>query len=71
MVNITLTSSSLEGAINTANSAKEITLTLDKDSTLKLTADTYVTTLNDADTTYANIDLNGFTLYVGGTALKK
>lgn len=58
-----------EGAINTANSAKSITLTLDNTSTIKLTADTYVTSLENADTTNSNIDFNGYKLYVNGTAI--
>lgn len=58
-----------EGAINTDNSAKSITLTLDNTSTIKLTADTYVTSLENADTTNSNIDFNGYKLYVNGTAI--
>ena len=58
-----------EGAINTDNSAKSITLTLDSTSTIKLTADTYVTSLENADTTNSNIDFNGYKLYVNGTAI--
>ena len=63
-------SSSYEGAINTKNEAKEIKLVLDKTSKIKLTADSYVSSLEDADTTYSNIDLNGYKLYVGGKELK-
>ena len=62
-------SSSLTGAINTENIAKEVTLTLDKTSTLTLTGDTYVTSLKDADTSYSNIHFNGYKLYVNGTAI--
>ena len=29
----------------------------------------FVTTLEDEDTTYSNIDFNGYTLYVNGTAI--
>lgn len=58
-----------EGAINTDNSAKSITLILDSTSTIKLTADTYVTSLENADTTNSNIDFNGYKLYVNGTAI--
>ena len=58
-----------EGAINTDNSAKSVTLTLDSTSTIKLTADTYVTSLENADTTNSNIDFNGYKLYVNGTAI--
>ncbi len=66
---INLTSSTYEGTINGDNTAKEITLTLDKSSKIKLTGDSYVTTLNDADTSYSNIAFNGYTLYVNGKAI--
>lgn len=36
-----------EGAINTNNTAQEITLKIDKNSKIKLTANTYVTSLED------------------------
>ena len=64
-------SSSYEGTINGNNEAKEIKLVLDKTSKIILTGDSYVTELEDADTTYSNIDLNGYKLYVGGKELKK
>ena len=71
-LNMSLTSKSyFEGAINSDNSAKEITLKLDKNSKIKLTADTYVTTLDDEDSTYSNIDLNGYNLYINNTKLSK
>ena len=38
-------------------------------SKLTLTGNTYVTTLNDEDTSYSNIDFNGYTLYVNGEAI--
>ena len=63
--------SSFTGAINTKNEAKSITLKLDKTSQIKLTGDSYVTSLEDEDETYSNIDFNGYTLYVNGTALTK
>ena len=64
-------SSSYEGTINKSNEAKEIKLVLDKSSKIKLTGDSYVTELEDADKTYSNIDLNGYKLYVGGKEFKK
>lgn len=71
-LNMSLTTKSyFEGAINSDNSAKEITLKLDKNSKIKLTADTYVTTLDDEDSTYSNIDLNGYNLYINNTKLSK
>ena len=57
-------SSYYEGTINGSNEAKSITLKLDSTSKIKLTGDSYITTLDDADTSYENIDFNGYTLYV-------
>lgn len=61
--------SSFTGSINTDNTAKSITLKLDKTSTLKLTADTYVTSLDNADETNSNIDFNGYKLYVNNKSI--
>lgn len=58
-----------EGALNSENSAKELSLKLNSSSKIKLTGDSYVSTLDDEDTTYSNIDFNGYTLYVGSNAL--
>lgn len=58
-----------EGTINGDNSTRSIKLTLDKKSKIKLTGDSYVTSLDDADTDYSNIDFNGYTLYVDGEAI--
>ncbi|MDD8047963.1 MAG: hypothetical protein PHH04_00005 [Thomasclavelia sp.] len=60
-----------EGTINGDNSAKKITLTLDKTSKIKLTGDSYVSSLTDSVSDYSNIDFNGYTLYVNGTAINK
>ena len=62
--------SSLEGTINSENTAKSIELNLDSSSKLTLTGDCYVTSLNDETSDYSNIDFNGYTLYVGGIPLK-
>ena len=71
-LNMSLTNKSFfEGAINTNNTAKNITLKLDKNSKIKLTADTYVTSLEDEDSTYENIDLNGYNLYVNNIKISK
>ena len=56
--------SSLVGAINTDNTAKEITLKLSKDSSWTLTGDSYVKSLTNEDTTGENIHLNGYKLVV-------
>lgn len=65
-----LESSSYRGAINVDNSAKSIKLTLDKKSKITLPVDSYVTSLEDEDSTYSNINFNGHKLYVNGTAIK-
>ena len=56
--------SSLVGAVNTDNTAKEITMKLSKDSTWTLTGDSYVKSLTNEDTTGENIHLNGYKLVV-------
>ena len=56
--------SSLVGAINTDNTAKEVTVKLSKDSTWTLTGDSYVKSLTNEDTTGGNIHLNGYKLIV-------
>ena len=58
-----------EGTINGDNQAKSIALKLDSTSKIKLTGDSYVTSLEDDDGTYSNIDFNGYKLYVNGTAV--
>lgn len=59
-------SSTLESAINKDNTAKSIKIKLSKDSKLKLTGDSYITELDDEDSSYSNIDFNGYSLYVNG-----
>lgn len=62
-------SSYFESSINTDNESETITLTLDKTSKIKLTKDTYITSLENEDTTNSNIDLNGYKLYINGKSL--
>ena len=57
------------GKINSENSAKSIKLVLDKKSKIKLTGDSYISSLEDEDSSYDNIDFNGYKLYVNGTAI--
>ena len=64
-----LKSSSYEGTINSDNTAKTIKLTLDKTSSIKLTGDSYVTSLDNEDSTNSNIDFNGYKLYVNNKAI--
>ena len=61
--------SSYAGTINGENAAKSIALTLDADSALSLTGDSYVTSLTNSDSDNGNITLNGYSLYVNGTAI--
>ena len=58
-----------EGILNGDNTAKSIKLKLVETSKIKLTGDSYVTELEDSDTTYSNIDFNGYKLYVNGVAI--
>ncbi len=53
-----------EGMINNNNRAKSISLTIDKDSKIKLMGDSYVTSFTNEDKTNSNIDFNGYKLYV-------
>lgn len=67
---MTLNSSYFEGTINGDNTAKSITLKLDKNSKIKLTGDSYVTPF-EYDGDASNIDLNGYKLYVNGKVYSK
>ncbi len=58
-----------EGIINGDDSAKEIKLKLDKTSKIKLMGDSYITSLDNADSSNSNIDFNGYKLYVNGKAI--
>ena len=62
--------SSFKGTINSENEG-EISLTLDKTSTITLTGNTYIKSLTNADSTNSNINLNGYKLYVNGVELTK
>ncbi|MCR5654006.1 MAG: hypothetical protein K6F88_09460 [Ruminococcus sp.] len=64
-----LTKSDYKGAINGGNTAQSVKLTLDKNSKITLTGDSYVTEFNNADNTNSNIDFNGYKLYVNGKAV--
>ena len=66
-----LTNSEYTGTINAENTAKQIDLKIDNNTKIKLTGSSYVTSLEDDDITYSNIDFNGYTLYVNGTAINK
>ncbi len=68
-LDMTLTYSNYEGTINKDNTAKNIKLVLNESSKIKLTGDSYVTSLEDEDASYSNIDFNGYKLYVNGVAI--
>lgn len=63
------TNSYYEGMINSDNTAKSLTLKLDKTSTIKLTGDSYITSLNNDVKDNSNINFNGYKLYVNGKAI--
>ena len=62
--------SSFKGTLNGEN-AGEVTLTLDKTSTVTLTGDSYVKALTNSDSSNSNINLNGYKLYVNGVLFSK
>ena len=64
-----MVSSSFKGIIDAKDG--EVKLTLDKASTITLTGDSYVTSLDNADSSNSNINLNGYKLYVNGVELSK
>ena len=59
-----------EGTINADNSAKTIKIKLSKNSKIKLTGNSYITSLDDEDVSYSNIDFNGYKLHVNGKEIK-
>ena len=61
--------SNYEGTINNENTAKSLKITLDSSSSITLTGDSYITSLENADATNSNINFNGYKLYVNGTAI--
>ena len=68
---INLVKTSYKGSINSTNTAKEINIKLDKDSKITLTADTYITSLENEDSTNNNIAFNNHSLYVNGVAISQ
>ena len=64
-----LSNSNYTGTINSENTAKSITLKLDSSSEITLTGDSYITVLETSDTSYSNINFNGYKLYVNGVAI--
>ena len=69
-LNMSMESNSyFEGMINADNTANNIVLKLDSSSKIKLTGDSYITSLENDVTNNSNIDFNGYKLYVNGTAI--
>lgn len=64
-----MVSSNFKGMIDAKDG--EVKLTLDASSTITLTGDSYVTSLENEDSTNSNINLNGYKLYVGGVEFSK
>ena len=62
--------SNFNGTINNSNEG-EVSLVLDKTSTITLTGDTYIKSLTNANSTNSNINLNGYKLYVNGVEFTK
>ena len=62
--------STFKGSINSGNEG-EVSLTLDKTSSITLTGNTYVKSLTNEDSLNSNINLNGYKLYVNGVELTK
>ena len=56
-----LESTTYEGTLN----GNDINITVDKNSNIKLTGDSYIKSIND----YSNIDFNGYKLYVNGNSI--
>jgi len=53
----------LKSTINSSNTAKSISMTLDKTSTWNVTGTSYITSLADANSTLSNVISNGNTIY--------
>lgn len=64
-----LKNSNFTGKINKSNSAKSIDLNIDKDTKIKLTGNSYVTSFTNEDASNSNIDFNGYKLYVNEKAI--
>ena len=55
-VTINLVNSQIKGAFNSDNKAAKLSITLDKDSSITLTGNSYYTSINNEDSTEKNID---------------
>ena len=66
-IDLNLTASEFTGAINSANSTGSASITIDSQSTWKLTGDSYVSSFNG---NYDNVITNGYRLFVNGIQVK-
>lgn len=65
-LNLTLAdSSTLTGTVDADDQASSVALSLDSSSVWEVTGDSYVTDLEDDDTSFSNIHSNGYTVYYG------
>lgn len=62
--------STFKGIINNSNEG-EVSISLDKSSSITLTGDTYIKSLTNEDSTNSNINLNNYKLYVNGKEFNK
>ncbi|MEA4853457.1 MAG: hypothetical protein VB082_04160 [Christensenella sp.] len=62
-INLTLTQSTLIGAVNSDQGAYAVNVSLDNDSVWELTADSYLTVFTDDDTELGNIVSNEYHIY--------
>lgn len=70
-VTLNLTNNSyFTGSIN-KNNEGEVSLVLDKTTTITLTGNTYVKKLTNADKINSNINFNGYKLYIDGIEFTK
>lgn len=70
-VTLNLTNNSyFTGSIN-KNNEGEVSLVLDKTSTITLTGNTYVKKLTNGDKINSNINFNGYKLYIDGIEFTK
>lgn len=62
-LSMNFTKSKYKGSINADNTAKRIDIVLDKESTLTITSDSYITSIKNDDLDFKNIKTNGHVLY--------
>ena len=69
---LTLVNSSIKGKINSANTAGTLSITLDADSSITLTGNSYFTSFSNADSTNSNIATGSYSLSStdGNTVIK-